>query len=60
MKNERELIEKRIEVLGLKKKYVAQKCNIHPVTFSYFLNGKKDLKDYELNDLLVYLSLKKT
>lgn len=52
-----EKIKERIKKLGLKKSFVANKIGIHPVTFSYFLNGKKKINELKEKDLLAYLGL---
>ncbi len=54
---ELEKIKKRIAVLGQKKKFIAEKIGVHPVTFSYYLNNKKQLSDEKINDLKSYLGL---
>ena len=54
---ELELINKRISELGQKKKFVAEKIGVHPVTFSYYLNNKKNLSAEKVKTLKDYLGL---
>lgn len=54
---ELELIKKRISELGQKKKFIAEKIKVHPVTFSYYLNNKKQLSIEKVKSLKEYLGL---
>ncbi len=54
---ELEKIKKRISLIGQKKKFIAEKIGVHPVTFSYYLNNKKQLSEEKVKTLKDYLGL---
>jgi len=54
---ELELIKERISLLGQKKKFIADKIGVHPVTFSYYLNNKKQLSKEKVKQLKDYIGL---
>jgi plasmid maintenance system antidote protein VapI len=57
MKNELLQIKERIQLMGYKKKFLASKIGVDPVTFSYFINGKRKLSDNKVIDLKRYLGI---
>jgi len=52
-----EEINNRIEKMGLKKKHVAEKCDIGLAMFSLFLKGKRNLRDEQKIKLNKFLGL---
>jgi plasmid maintenance system antidote protein VapI len=50
-------IQDRIKLMGYKKKFLASKIGVDPVTFSYFLNDKRKLSESKVIDLKRYLGL---
>jgi len=57
MNTDLEQIKDRIDVLGYKKKFIASKIGVDPVTFSYFINGKRKLSIDKVVDLKRYLGI---
>lgn len=44
-----------LERYGLKKRYVAKKCDISETTFYQFLNGKTALSEKQLTRVVAYI-----
>jgi len=50
-------INKRIKLLGLKKKHIANRIGISPVELSYYLNGTRKMPVDVQTKLINYLNL---
>ena len=49
------IINERIRESGLKKKWLAEKCNISNVLLSYYLNGDRDMPEHIYSKLKEYV-----
>lgn len=44
-------LQDRIKRIGVKKQFLAMRVNVTPYHFSHWLAGRRDLTDYEVNEI---------